>query len=316
MKRVLVTGVAGFVGTHLAHCLLSGGNQLFGFDQTGATLSPALANCVELYSGDICDQATLEQVLTEVQPDTLYHLAGILKSADAREFYVVNVLGSLALFEALVHVGIAPKVLVASSSAVYGRGFGNQSITEQFKLRPITHYGVSKVAQEAVAYRYFLAHQLPIVCTRTFNLIGPGQPAGLACSAFARQIALAEHVGKTGTIATGDLSTQRDFTNVRDAVRAYDLITTFGKPGLTYNVCSGRAVSIRQCLDTLLEMAHVPLETTADPAHLQPNDVPIQVGSAAKLLSHTGWKPELTLQQSLADLIDYWRQEVRSQSSG
>ena len=316
MTRVLITGIAGFVGTHLAHYLLSKGNQLFGFDLAASSLSPALAQRVRLYSGDICDQTALKQVLTEAQPDIVYHLAGVLKSTDAKKFYTVHVLGTVALFEAIIGLGITPKVLVASSSAVYGRGFGGKPITEQFKLRPITHYAVSKVAQETVAYRYWLAHQLPVVCTRTFNLIGPGQPPELACSAFARQIALAEHTEKADTVITGNLSAQRDFTDVRDAVRAYDLITTFGKPGLTYNVCSGGTVSIRQCLDMLLEMVHVSLKTTVDPGRLQPHDVPIQVGNAARLYDHTGWKPEITLQQSLADLLHYWRQEVRSQISG
>jgi GDP-4-dehydro-6-deoxy-D-mannose reductase len=316
VTRTLITGVSGFTGIHLAQYLLTKGEQVVGLDQTLAGLPPVVAQTVTLYSGDICSPVTLKQVLSETQPDVVYHLAGVAKSNEIERFYEINVLGTVALFEAVVESGVTPKILVTSSSAVYGRGLGRKPLTEQFKLRPITHYGISKVAQETVAYRYYLVHNLPVICTRAFNLIGPGQPPTLACSAFARQIALAEHTRQIDTIVTGDLGAQRDFTDVRDVARAYALAAQVGKPGLTYNVCSQRAVSIKHCLDMLLEMADVPLKTRIDPASLQASDVPFQVGSAARLFKHTGWQSEITLRQSLADLLDYWRQQVASQTLG
>lgn len=312
MTRVLITGITGFTGIHLAHHLLLKGAQVFGFSRAITELPPALAEKVGLYSGDICDQATLEKVLVEAQPDIIYHLAGLLKSAKVEDFYQINVLGTVALFEAIIAVGQTPRVLVSSSSAVYGKGMAGRPITEQFQLRPITHYGVSKVAQEAVAQRYYLTHRLSVVRSRAFNLLGPGQPLTLACSAFARQIALAEQSGAGGEIVTGNLSARRDFTDVRDAVEAYELIAQHGKAGDVYNVCSQQAVSTQTCLEMLIRMACVPLKITLDPAQAQTNDVPLQIGSAAKLFQRTGWQAKIALQQSLADLLDDWRQKVKS----
>ncbi len=316
MTKVLITGIGGFTGAHLTQHLLANGEQVFGFDQPSSRLPSVLAKDVYLYSGDIRCQTILEKTLAEVQPDIIYHLAGILKSANVEKFYKINVLGTVALFEAIVRLKIAPKVLVTSSSAVYGKGFAGRPITEQFKLRPITHYGVSKISQEAVAFHYHLVYNIPVFCIRAFNLIGPGQPPTLACSVFAQQIALLEKMGQATPIMTGNVDTQRDFTDVRDVVRAYDLIAKFAKAGLTYNICSERAVSIKHCLARLLEMAHISLETKVDIARWQANDVPIQVGSAARLFNHVGWQPEITLEQSLTDLLNDWRQKIKSQTSG
>ncbi len=312
MTRILITGITGFTGVHLAHHLLLKGAEVFGFSRTVTELPPVLAERVDLYSGDICHQATLEKVLVETQPDIIYHLAGLLKAAKVEDFYQINVLGTVALFEAIIAVGLTPKVLVSSSSAVYGKGVGSRPITEQFQLRPITHYGISKVAQEAVARRYYLTHRLPVVTTRAFNLLGPGQPLTLACSAFARQIALAEQSGAGGEIVTGNLSARRDFTDVRDVVQAYELIAQQGKAGDVYNVCSQQAISTQTCLEMLISLASVPLKVTLDPAQTQTNDVPLQIGSVAKLFQRAGWRAKITLQQSLADLLDDWRQKVKS----
>jgi GDP-4-dehydro-6-deoxy-D-mannose reductase len=312
MTRILITGITGFTGVHLANHLLARGAQVFGFSRTVTELPPALAERVGLYSGDLRDQATLEKVLIEVQPDIIYHLAGLLKAANVEDFYQINVLGTVALFEAIIAVGQTPKVLVSSSSAVYGKGVRGRPITEQFQFRPMTHYGVSKVAQEVVVQRYYLTHRLPVVRSRAFNLLGPGQPLTLACSAFARQIALAEQSGAGGEIVTGNLSARRDFTDVRDAVQAYEMIAQHGKAGDVYNVCSQQAISTQVCLEMLIRMACVPLKTTLGPVQTQANDVPLQIGSAAKLFQRTGWRAKITLQQSLADLLDDWRQKVKS----
>jgi GDP-4-dehydro-6-deoxy-D-mannose reductase len=306
----LITGISGFTGAHLARYLLVQNEQVFGFDQQPIPASAAWAAGIPVHTGDIRDQTTLRQVLADTRPDTIYHLVGLLKSTDAQALYEVNVLGTVSLLESAVELGIAPNVLITSSSAVYGPGPEDRPITERCKPRPFTHYAASKVAQETVAFRYVSAHKLPVVCTRAFNLIGPGQPPTLACSAFARQIALAEQVREAGSINTGNLSAQRDFVDVRDAVRAYELLARRGRPGEVYNVCSGQPVAIEQCLAELLGLAQVPLTATVDPARLQPLDVPVQVGSAAKLAKHTGWAPRIPLQQSLADLLNDWRQRI------
>ena len=203
-------------------------------------------------------------------------------------------------------------MVVASSSAVYGSGFAGRSISEKFKPRPLTHYAVSKLAQEIAALRYFDAFQLPVVVVRMFNLLGPGQPADLACSAFARQIALGELNGQT-EIVTGNLDARRDFVDVRDAVRAFGLVAKKGKAGQVYNVCSGRAVAIRKCLDKMISMSPHQFKVRIDAERVQKNDVPVQIGSSHKLNQVTGWRPQISLKQSLSDLLNDWRQRVKSE---
>ena len=181
---------------------------------------------------------------------------------------------------------------------------------EGFALKPQTHYALSKAVEEMVALRYSYVYGLPVICVRTFNLLGPGLSPEMACSSFARQIAMAERSGRAAVISTGDLSAKRDFVDVRDAVCAYAMSAEHGQPGEVYNVCSGRAVAVSECLDILLRHARVPIEAVLDPAKVQKNDVPIQVGSAKKLRQLIGWEPTLSLEQSLFDLLSDWRQRV------
>jgi GDP-4-dehydro-6-deoxy-D-mannose reductase len=305
MTTAFITGVSGFVGSHLSRYLLDHGWHISGQDHRPA---PAIS---AFYQSDLQDRFALQEALHEVRPDVIFHLAGVLKSDLAEDFYAAHVLGTVALLETIVESGLRPKVLIASSSAVYGMGLGGRLITEGFKLRPVTQYAASKVAQEVVALRYFTASNLSVICIRTFNLLGPGLSPQMACSAFARQIALAERQGTPSTITTGDLSARRDFVDVRDAVRAYVLLAEKGRAGQAYNVASGRAVAIRECLDFLRRQAKVPIEAILDPARVQKNDVPIQIGSAKYLREQTGWKPKISTEQSLLDLLNNWRQRVK-----
>jgi len=308
LNRVFITGASGFVGSHLIDRLLSSGWEVAGYDQR----TPP-RNGISFYSGDIYRAQELTRALLDFQPEVIFHLAGILKSQEPETLYNVHVLGTMALFESIVDTGLSPRVVVASSSAVYGAGFGKRPITESFRPRPATHYAVSKLAQEMVAMRYFTSIGFPVMCVRTFNLLGPGLSPDMAPAAFARQIAQAELDGRPAKILTGDLSARRDYVDVRDAVRAYSLIAEHGKAGQTYNVCSGRAVSIRECLQILLDQARVPIEAVLDPARVQKNDIPIQIGSAKKLRESTGWKAEISVRQSLIDLLNDWREKVKSE---
>jgi GDP-4-dehydro-6-deoxy-D-mannose reductase len=216
----------------------------------------------------------------------------------------------VALLDAVVESGLQPGILVASSSAVYGSGLGRRPITEKFKARPATHYGVSKLAQELAAMHYFTSFGLPVIRVRTFNLLGPGLSPQLACSAFARQIAQAEKNRMLSTILTGNLSARRDFVDVRDAVRAYVLLAEKGQAGQAYNVASGKAVAIQECLDFLLKQARVQVDAVVDPNRVQKDDIPVQAGSVKRLQTTTGWDTEISNQQSLLDMLDYWRQKV------
>ncbi|MCC7119848.1 MAG: GDP-mannose 4,6-dehydratase [Anaerolineales bacterium] len=303
--RALITGVSGFVGSHLAWQLSEKGWLVAGYD-----IFPPRYEC-EFFPGDLSDGRALENALKKTKPEVVFHLAGVLKSDSYEELYKAHVFGTISLMDSIVKTGLSPTVVVASSSAVYGSGKNGRLISETTGLRPQTHYALSKAAQEMVALRYFHVHGLRTIGVRTFNLLGPGLSPGMACSAFARQIALAERSGKPSVISTGNLDAKRDFVDVRDAVRAYELIARKGKPGEIYNVCSGRAVSIAECLSILARQAEVRVEAVLDPAKVQKNDVPIQIGSAKKLMDTTRWRPRIGLKKSLVDLLNDWRERVK-----
>jgi GDP-4-dehydro-6-deoxy-D-mannose reductase len=302
--RTLITGISGFVGTHLASHLSEKGWNVAGFDSRLPRVY------CDFYSGDLHDEAALKNAVGKSAPDVIFHLAGILKSEVYEELYKAHVFGTVSLLDAIVASGMSPTVVVASSSAAYGSSKGRRHITEKQVLKPQTHYALSKAAQEMVAIRYFQVHGLNVVCVRTFNLLGPGLSPDMACSSFARQIASAEKSGKSSVISTGVLTAKRDFVDVRDAVRAYELIAKKGKPGEVYNIASGRAVAISECLDILLKQAKVRVEAVLNPAKVQKNDVPIQIGSAKKLNEATGWSPGIALKKSLIDLLNDWRERI------
>ena len=304
LKKAFITGISGFVGHHLARQLSEKGWKVAGY-----SLRPPQLEC-EFYSGNLSDGPTLKKALEDFAPDALFHLAGVLKSVSYEDFYNIHVSGTISLLDAVIATRLSPRVIVASSSAVYGPGSGRKPITEGFALKPQTHYALSKAAEEMVALRYSQVYALPVICVRTFNLLGPGLSSEMACSSFARQIAFAEKKGEPAVISTGDLSAQRDFVDVRDAVYAYALIAERGEPGEVYNVCSGRAIAISECLDILLKQARVPVEAVLDSARVQKNDVPVQIGSARKLNEIGGWKPRISSKQSLIDLLNYWREHV------
>lgn len=304
MLRILITGINGFVGRHLAAHLSAQGAEVYGFDLAGTAAK-------NIFIGDMLDRAACQHVLTQAAPDIIFHLAGIIKSAEVEDLYRANLSATISLLEQTIESGRRPVFVVAGSSAVYGGRAGGKPIAEQVKLHPLTHYAVSKAAQEMVALRYFESYGLPVIILRMFNLLGPGQSPELACSAFAKQIALAE-MNKTDEIVTGNLDARRDFVDVRDAVRAFALAAEKGKPGQVYNVCSGQAISIRECLQTMISMSSRPLVHRVDAERVQKNDVPVQVGSARKIQSTVGWQPQIPLEQSLADLLNDWRQRVKS----
>jgi GDP-4-dehydro-6-deoxy-D-mannose reductase len=187
---------------------------------------------------------------------------------------------------------------------------GDLPIRESQPFRPASAYAVSKVAQEMLAYSYHARYGARVIRTRTFNMTGPGEPASLVCSALARQIAEAE-AGKTeAVLCVGNLTPQRDFVDVRDAVRAYRLALERGQPGEVYNVCSGQAISIQACLDELGGLAEKGIRVEQDPTRMRPSDLPMSLGDCALLQQQTGWRPAIPLRQSLAELLEEWRRRM------
>lgn len=303
--RVLVTGSSGFVGAHLMARLRASGVNAVGIDRAG----PAA------FRGDLQSDAFVAGVLKEVRPTIVVHLAGVLRDdpADAVTPYQENLLNTVRLLEAVRREGLAPRILVASSSAVYGDTAPHENpLAEDRTFRPLTAYAVTKVGQEMAALQYHLAYRLHTIRVRTFNLVGPGQPWHLLVSGLARQIALAERGTGPIVVRVGNLGPRRDYTDVRDAVRAYHLLAEHGEAGSVYNVCTGRSVSVQECIDTFSDLVGRPLIVERDEASARRLEIPDQAGDATRLRALTGWRPEIPFPHSVRDVLEDWRARVRA----
>jgi GDP-4-dehydro-6-deoxy-D-mannose reductase len=308
-ERVLITGAAGFVGRHLAKYLMEQSLEVHGLDR------PDVRQPIEWqgpwYATDVTDAKHVTSVLLEAAPDYVFHLAALVKSDSLADLLVANVVGSQNVLSAVVAVRPGARVLVAGSSAEYGLARPNElPIREENPLRPISPYGVSKAAQSLLAAQYAYRYGLHVLRTRTFNLTGPGESDMLVCSAFARQIVEIELGQRPPVLQVGNLESGRDFTDIRDAVRAYWLIAKYGKAGEVYNVCSGAPVLIREVLRILICKATERVEIQEDAKRYVAGDVPLQYGDATKLRHATEWSPIFTLQESLQDLIEFWRGQL------
>jgi len=309
--RAFITGVSGFVGQHLATLLVEQGAEVHGFDFRGSSTPRSAPNYNEtVHPGGLLDATALIRVLEQVQPTHIFHLAGVLGGAPGGSAiqYEVNVLGTVRLFDALYELGQSPTVLIASSSAIYGAP-AHQPIDEQQPYQPLTPYAASKAAQEMVGLQGFLSRGLPVLIVRSFNLVGPGQSPALVTSELARQIAQAEQ-GAHSSVRVGNLTPRRDYTDVRDAVRAYVLLASGAQPGQAYNVCSSHSRSVQECADILMALARVRIAMEIDPARVRTVEIQDQVGDPTRIYQATGWQPEISLETSLQDLLNDWRQRI------
>ncbi len=327
--RVLLTGVAGFAGSHLAEYLLSDA-------RVGPTNEPAnetielhgvvhrhdrriyhLRHRLQLHRGDLRNGLWVNDLIQLVKPDYLLHLAAWSDVGGSWQqpwtTYELNIQCQLHLLEAIRRWAPACRVLVATSNEVYGLlNPADLPVDEATPFRPNNPYGVSKVAQDMMALQYWLSHQIPTLRVRSFNHIGPGQADDFVASTLARQIAEIEIGERPPVVIVGNLDAQRDFTDVRDVMRAYWLVITKGEAGQVYNVGSGQARPVRWLLETLLTLTSVQVEVKIDPTRLRPSDVPMSVCDNRRLVEATGWQPQVDLRQSLQDLLDGWRKEVRT----
>lgn len=313
--RVLVTGSSGFVGAHLVTLLLAEGAEVTGVDRVrpSGALKPDHPR-FHVVHADLETPGLLDQLMAQVRPTHICHLAGVLGGVPGG--YAVqheaNVLLTIRLLEAVRASHLNPWILVASSSAVYGATSPEENpLGEDRPLRPITHYGVSKVAQEMAALQCHLAYGLKTVRVRTFNLVGPGQSHTLLASDVVSQVARAEQRGADLLVRVGDRFPRRDYTDVRDAVRAYRLLMSQAQPGGVYNVCSGRSYAVQACLDILAGLVSAPLKVEVDERRIRAVDVADQVGDPRRLRAATGWEAQLPLEVSLRDLLVEWRGKVR-----
>lgn len=252
--------------------------------------------------------------MRRVRPARVFHLAALSSVADSWQDpgrTLCNNAGAQAnLLAALVSLDPLPRVLVVGSADEYGEPKTSQPLDEDTPLRPITPYGVSKVAQDLLALQYHLSHGLPVVRVRPFNHIGPGQSPNFAVASFARQIAAIEAGSRPARLRVGNLRPRRDFTDVRDVVRAYQLALAEGRPGEVYNVGSGRAVALREVVQRLLRMSRVPIRVEVDSRRVRAVEARASVCDAGRLHRRTGWRPLIPLEQTLADTLDYWRRQV------
>lgn len=290
--RAFVTGGHGFVGQWLCAHLADSGDEV---------VAP---HASEL---DVTDLPAVRRHVAEVRPDAVYHLAGLASVAESWRHpdtaLEVNAGGTLAVLEAARSLDPAPRVLLVSSAEVYGVvGPDDQPITEDAPLRPVSPYAASKVAAEFLGVQAFLGNGVPVVRARPFNHVGPGQSPGFVVAALAQRIAEAARTGET-SLSVGNLTPRRDFTDVRDVVRAYRLLVLHGEAGEAYNVCSGRDVMVAELVDRLMSLAGVSLRLEADPDLVRPVDVPVLRGDASRLAKLTGWRPEIPLDRTLADVL-------------
>jgi len=318
--RVLITGITGFAGSHLAEYALAHGAEVFGNVRTRGPLAhlQGIRRQVRLIQADLRDPVAAQTLLAESRPDRIFHLAAqsfVQVSFKAPvECLQTNAVCQLNLLEAMRVTGLTPRTLVAGSSEEYGLIHPDETpVTEDAPLRPVSPYAVSKVVQDVMGFQYWKSHGLPIVRSRAFNHTGPRSGEVFVASSFARQIAAIETGRRPPVIQVGNLEARRDFSDVRDIVRGYWDLLEGGTPGDVYNLCSGRAWSIREVLDMLIAastLAHVTVEPIA--SRMRPADNPLVIGSAAKIEAAVGWRPAIPIEQTLRDLLEYWRPRVKS----
>ena len=320
--RVLITGVSGFAGSHLADfCLTRSGVEVFGTVRSTDRLGNAahLAERCGFLEADMRHSESVETAIRSSRPDVVFHLAAQASVAASFEDPVGtlmdNAVGQLNVIQAVLKLTPAARLLVAGSAYEYGLVRPEENpIAESVPLRPTDPYAVSKVTQDLFGYQYAVSHRLQAVRVRAFNHTGPRQSTEFVASRFAKLIAEIE-VGKRDPVLTvGNLTAVRDFTDVRDVVRAYYLAATKGQPGEVYNVGSGSGLTIQVLLDSLIQLSPAAIRVTEDPALLRPLDVPTLICNAGKIHQHTGWSPEIPLPRTLTDLLDYWRSGVRGPS--
>lgn len=296
--RALVTGADGFVGRHLLAHLEASGDTVVGIDRATGP--------------DLLDAEGVAAAVADAAPQAVYHLGGWSDVGASwehpRQALRVNAEGTLNVLAA--SRGIARRVLVVSSADVYGRVTPDElPLTEAAPFRPVTPYAASKVAADELGHQAWLGYGLEVVRVRAFNHIGPGQSDRFVCPALAQRVVLADLEGRD-VVEVGNLDPRRDFTDVRDVVRAYRLLVDRGEPGEAYNVCSGRDLSIGELAHWLVALAGRPLRLQVDPALQRPVEVPVLRGDPGKLVAATGWRPEIPLETTLSDVLAEWRQRV------
>lgn len=309
--RVLITGITGFAGRHLAELLARQPDlELHGLVRSQHNLS--LPSSTRLHSADLLGEHALRSVLWLIQPQQIYHLAGYANPAasfrEARQAWNANLTATLNLYDAcLSELKEKPRILLVSSGAVYAELHPGEMVTEDSPLGPRSPYAASKAAADLVSYQYWIANQLPIIRVRPFNQVGPGQSANFALGRFAEQLVGMEMGKLEPVLRVGNLEAERDFTDVRDMVRAYLLLMKDGKPGEVYNAAAGQSWPMRWYLDQLLKSTKVAVRVETDATLLRPKETQNLRVNSQKLHKLSGWTPQIPIAQTLDDLLNSYR---------
>ncbi|MEK7104003.1 MAG: GDP-mannose 4,6-dehydratase [Patescibacteria group bacterium] len=318
-KKILITGMAGFVGSHLAELCLSRGDDVFGTIFPGESLKnlSGIREKIEVFECDLTQKEVVLKTIKDIQPDVIFHLAG--QSFPSISFQMpektlsTNISIALNIFEAVRELKINPVIQVACSSDEYGLIKEDElPVKETNPLRPVSPYAVSKIAVDMLAFQYHQSYQMKIVITRAFNHTGPRANVQTVAPRFAQQIALIEAKKQEPIIKVGNLEAFRDFSDVRDVVKAYYLAVERCEYGTPYNIGSGESYQIKEILDTLLSFSSVKVKVEQDPSLMRPEKTAKIVCDFSKFNLATGWKPAIKMEQTLKDLLNYYRNEISS----
>jgi GDP-4-dehydro-6-deoxy-D-mannose reductase len=316
--RAVVTGATGFVGGHLLEHLSASGDQVIGLSPSGVW--PAglrhLAGVARLEPCDLVEvgEAELADLLARKQPEAVYHLAAQSNPQQSlihpRETWSVNLGGTLNLLEALRRADLKPRIVLIGSGVCYGNPEPEHiPVTENCPLRPSTAYAASKAAADLLGIEHHLAYGAEVLIARPFNHAGPRQSDHYVLSSMARQVAEVE-AGRRVAVEHGNLAVVRDFTDVRDIVRAYRLLVVEGRPGTVYNIGTGRDLTLERMLEILIGFARTPIPTRTDPTRMRAVDLPRLLADSSRIRDHTGWEPTLPVATTLADMLRFWRESL------
>jgi len=317
--KVLITGITGFAGSHLADYILENHPdvEVYGIVRWRSRMDNIvhIQDKIRLFEADLKDMVSLKKCLEEIKPDWIFHLAAQSFVPTSwlcpAETFAINSIGQINLFEAVLSLGLDPRIQIAGSSEEYGHVNSDEvPMKETNPLRPLSPYAVSKVAQDFLGWQYFKSYGLKAVRTRGFNHTGPRRGDVFICSNFAKQIVEIEKGKRKPVILVGNLEAKRDFTDVRDTVRAYWMSLEKGEPGDVYNIGFGKTYAMKEILNKLFSLSSVEMTVEVDPERLRPSDVPVLLSDSSKFRAQTGWEPKIPLEQTLADLLNYWRERI------
>jgi len=313
MTVYLISGANGFCGRHLADVLEGGYNKVYGVSRKIPDDLLIEHPHVKYEHCNLVDHTSVFNILKKIKPDCVFHLAAESSVASSWKSPINmlnnNVLSQVNIFEAVRELELPTRIIVSCSSEEYG--LINESdlpVNENCCFNPLSTYAVSKVAQDMLAYQYYKSYNMDIVRVRAFNLTGPGRSPNYALSSFAKQIAdIEKGLLAKNTILVGNLNVKRDYTDVRDAMNAYHKIASKAKSGTVYNLCSGKAHSLKDLLDILISFSTTDINIEVDELRFRPSDLPIMLGDNTKIKTKIGWTPEIDIHDTLKDLLNYWR---------